>query len=290
MTKEVERREKKPVGPRAEDWAEGPVLTSGLIGAFVVAAVYVFVMPAFATTRFGRVLVDSAWVGKTIFTLGFWGLTLLIFKWRNQEQLRKLLHQDLLPTTWSRSITPANATLFIRLIQCHCQEHAIHPLTRRLVQGLAALENGQSRSEIQQLLRNQSDVDAERLEGSYSLIRTFIWSAPILGFIGTVLGIGSAIGGFSASMGAADDLTAVKSSLGEVIKGLAFSFQATFVGLVTSLVLVFATNLRHKAETRDLADMNDYCERQFLSRVMVPISEGAEEPGSEPPTGHRVKV
>jgi len=275
---------------RADGWAEGPVITSGLIGALIVAIAYVFVMPSFATTYFGRVLVDSAWVGKTIFTLGFWALVLLFFKWRNMERLQGLLHEDLLPATVSRNITPANAMLFIRLIQCRWEGQAGHPLARRLVQGLAALENGQSRPEIQQLLRNQSDADAERVEGSYSLVRTFIWSAPILGFIGTVLGIGSAIGGFSASLGSAEDLTAVKSSLGQVIAGLAFSFQATFVGLVTSLVLVFATNWRHKAETGVLAEMGEYCEHHFLNRVMLPVGENKEEQGHPQTTGRGAEV
>ncbi len=266
------------------------MLTSGLIGALVVAVIYVFILPLFATSHFGRVLIDSAWVGKTIFTLGFWGLALLFFKWRDQEQLRVLLDEDLLPATLSRSISADNATHFIRLIQCRCENHAFHPLTRRLVQGLAALGSGRSRAEIQQLMRNQGEADAERLEGSYNLIRTFIWSAPILGFIGTVLGIGSAIGGFSTSMGTADDLTAVKSSLGQVIAGLAFSFQATFVGLVTSLALVFATNLRHKVETGMLAEMNDYCELHFLSRVAGPAGEGNVEPVPADPEGDKTVV
>ncbi|HSA10346.1 MAG TPA: MotA/TolQ/ExbB proton channel family protein [Candidatus Paceibacterota bacterium] len=275
------KQERGPVKSRRRDrWAEGPVFTSGLIGALVVAVAYVLVMPLVANTHFGRVLTDSAWVGKTIFTFGFWALALLCFKWRNVERLRELLQADLLPMAVGKTVTPENSTLFVRYIQSCWGDQARHPLARRLVQALAAVAKGQSRPEIQQLLRSQHEADVDQIEGSFSLVRTFIWSAPILGFIGTVLGIGFAIGGFSVSMGAAEDLTAVKSSLGQVIAGLAFSFQATFVGLVVSLVLVFATNWRHKAEMEFLGEVGDYCEHHLLSRVTAPangIATGVED-------------
>ena len=43
------------------------------------------------------------------------------------------------------------------------------------------------------MISSMSDVDANKVAGSYSLIKVFLWAIPIMGFIGTVLGIGTAI-------------------------------------------------------------------------------------------------
>ena len=44
-------------------------------------------------------------------------------------------------------------------------------------------------------MRVLSDNDAMALDSSYALMRFIIWAMPILGFLGTVLGITAAIAG-----------------------------------------------------------------------------------------------
>ena len=43
------------------------------------------------------------------------------------------------------------------------------------------------------MLKSQSEIDATMVDSSYVLIKVFIWAIPILGFIGTVLGISEAV-------------------------------------------------------------------------------------------------
>ena len=117
---------------------------------------------------------------------------------------------------------------------------------------------GQTTSEVLQDWQIQSQVDADELESSYTMIRTFIWAIPILGFIGTVLGIGQAIGGFASSLQSAEDMATIKSTLGHVVKGLAFAFDTTFLGLVVSLVVMFPMNVMHRAEQSLISMIDDY--------------------------------
>ena len=49
----------------------------------------------------------------------------------------------------------------------------------------------------------ESAADEGRVDASYALVRVFVWAVPTLGFIGTVLGLGAAVGGFSESLEAA---------------------------------------------------------------------------------------
>ena len=64
-----------------------------------------------------------------------------------------------------------------------------------------------------------ADQAAERLHESYSLVRTITWAVPILGFLGTVVGITMAIANVTPEQ--------LDTSLGEVTDGLAVAFDTT---------------------------------------------------------------
>jgi hypothetical protein len=65
------------------------------------------------------------------------------------------------------------------------------------------------------------------VQSSYTLSNVFIWAIPILGFIGTVIGIGQAVGAFSGSLDQAQDISLLKKSLNDVTGGLATAFDTT---------------------------------------------------------------
>lgn len=48
------------------------------------------------------------------------------------------------------------------------------------------------------------------METSYALVQGFVWAIPVLGFIGTVVGLSQAIGGFTAVLQGVDKV--VRSS------------------------------------------------------------------------------
>jgi len=114
---------------------------------------------------------------------------------------------------------------FIQYLQSGHKGEDSNLVSKRLELALERVAYGQTPSEVLQDLQTQSQVDADELESSYTMIRTFIWAIPILGFIGTV-----AIGGFASSLQSAEDMATIKSTLGHVVKGLAFAFDTTFPG------------------------------------------------------------
>ena len=74
-----------------------------------------------------------------------------------------------------------------------------------------------------ELLRHQSDLDVDTAASGYRTVKLFIWAMPILGFIGTVVGISLAVGGFSDFLTAGvsiDEIDSVTAKLGEVAGGL----------------------------------------------------------------------
>ncbi len=98
--------------------------------------------------------------------------------------------------------------------------------------------------------RHQIDIDAETTTSGFTMVRVFIWAMPILGFIGTVVGISLAVGDFSGFLsGDIDDIELVKRELANVANGLSFAFNTTLLGLVTSLLaMLLATWVQRRGE------------------------------------------
>jgi hypothetical protein len=80
-------------------------------------------------------------------------------------------------------------------------------------------------------LKYLSETDAGRAHGSYALLRIIIWAIPILGFLGTVIGITMAIASLNPQ--------ALEDSLPTVTGGLGVAFDTTALALGLSMVLMF---------------------------------------------------
>jgi len=120
---------------------------------------------------------------------------------------------------------------------------------------------------VSEQLAMQASVDAAAVESSYTMVKVFIWAIPILGFIGTVMGIGASVGGFSESVAAAADLDVMKDSIGTVTTGLGLAFDTTLLALVMSIFIMFPTSSLQKAEEDFLANVDDYCRQHLIARL-----------------------
>ena len=77
--------------------------------------------------------------------------------------------------------------------QNHLLGFARTALARRLTEVLHYVRNREDGSGLEDHLRYLADLASDRLLQSYSLIRTVTWAVPIMGFLGTVVGITMAI-------------------------------------------------------------------------------------------------
>ena len=101
-----------------------------------------------------------------------------------------------------------------------------------------------------EFFKHQIDLDVDNAQSGYTIIRIFIWAMPILGFIGTVIGISSAVGDFSGFLGGdIDQVDRVKMELSKITTGLSYAFDTTLLGLLSSLIaMVFTTLVQRKEE------------------------------------------
>ena len=124
---------------------------------------------------------------------------------------------------------------------------------------------------LEEHLKYQAELAGESLHSSYALVRTVTWAIPILGFLGTVIGITMAIANVTPEQ--------LESSLGEVTAGLAVAFDTTALSLALSMVLVFATFLVERSEHALLARVERYGIQTLLpllSQPAVPQSPFAQ--------------
>ncbi len=93
----------------------------------------------------------------------------------------------------------------------------------------------------------------QSLEESYLIPRYIAWAVPVLGFIGTVLGISLAADGIRRILSSASGLSGMSGELGGAIAPLGIAFDTTLVALSLSVVLMLALTLVQRSEEGALA-------------------------------------
>lgn len=118
-------------------------------------------------------------------------------------------------------------------------------LVTRLQEVLTRQSQRGSTKHLADDLRELSGRDADGAHDSLGLVRIIVWAIPMLGFLGTVIGITQTLGGldFSSGTAAVDNLKS----------GLYVAFDTTAMGLVLSVFAIFLQFPVERSEQRLLA-------------------------------------
>ncbi|MEX0703135.1 MAG: MotA/TolQ/ExbB proton channel family protein [Planctomycetales bacterium] len=139
---------------------------------------------------------------------------------------------------------------------------------RRLAEVCAYVRGRRSTAGLEDHLKYLAELASARLSDSFGPVRTITWAVPIVGFLGTVVGITLAIANVTPEQ--------LDTSLTEVTGGLAVAFDTTALSLALSLVLVFATFLVERSEQNVLAEVEDL----GIQRILALLPESAQVSGS----------
>jgi biopolymer transport protein ExbB/TolQ len=194
-----------------------------------------------------------------------WAMSILFLKLQKLSHQRKALLLDVLPWELGAEINRDNVSQFIDNLYKLPHRLRDSMMVNRIRKALELFEVKQNTGDVTNMLSSQSDIDSMRIGGSYALLKAFLWAIPILGFIGTVIGLSHAIGGMDFSN--MTDLKQVTSTLGKVTGGLGTAFDATLLGLVLAMFLNFPLNSMMKAEDDCLNDIDSFCNEVLLPRL-----------------------
>jgi hypothetical protein len=139
---------------------------------------------------------------------------------------------------------------------------------RRITAILEFLSLRRSANDLDDQLRTLADNDAVALESSYALTRFISWAIPILGFLGTVLGITEAIAGVTPQE--------LEHNINRVTDGLALAFDTTGLALALTMIVMFFSFIVEKLEQRMLEAVDRAAEQQLAHRFERTGSEGGE--------------
>jgi len=207
---------------------------------------------------------ERSWVNYMETFFFFWALALLYLKSQKLRHQKDAMFLDVLPAEIGQEINNGNVGSFIDTLYGLPGRLRDSLMVNRIRKGLELFEVRQNNGEVSNMLSAQSDIDSARIGGSYSLVKVFLWAIPILGFIGTVLGLSTAIGSIDLKV---SDIEKVMGSLGQVTSGLGTAFDTTLLGLVLAMFLNFPMNALAKAEDDNLNNIDAFCNEVLLPRL-----------------------
>jgi biopolymer transport protein ExbB/TolQ len=91
------------------------------------------------------------------------------------------------------------------------------------------------RDGLERDLQALSEADADKQHDSYSLVRIITWAMPMLGFLGTVLGISETLGTLDTKMLASQS----QEAMNQLTAGLYVAFDTTAIALVLTVIAMF---------------------------------------------------
>ena len=201
--------------------------------------------------------------------LSFWCIGLLVLKWLNLRKQRHAMMIQALPNDISEEINLSNLKQFHDHLITFPRPLRNTYMVNRVRKALEFFYVRRNNPETATMISSLSEVDAAKANGSYGIVKVFLWAIPIMGFIGTVVGIGAAIGGFGAVFGAGEggDMSQIKEPLLNVLSSMAVAFDTTLLALVVSIILSFPSSSLQGQEDDLVSDVDEYCVDHLLKRL-----------------------
>ncbi len=258
-----------------------PGLTPILIGAAAGSLFYLVIALGLLTALWGpkgflipgdaaeSVIENGYWIGRV---MGSWvnlfsfiafgiAVALLLSRSRQIQMEERSFSLDLLGADDDSLLLPDDALEIRKRLKYVDEKTQRTVLLQLLSAGLQRARANWSAGDCGEAIKTQTELIQGQVEASYSIIRYLAWAIPSIGFIGTVLGIGYAMGALQGAKG--------ENMLTEAAKHLSMAFDTTFVALVLSLILMFLLHRVQAADDGFLVRATDWCMRRFVFRMHI---------------------
>ena len=197
---------------------------------------------------------------ESCFILLFWAMAIMAYKAVLAVRERALLQQDLLHITEGMSVLPEDTRELSRPLQALPDKDRESLLPRALLTALHRFRSTRNIQDTSDAVHSVCEGESERLDSELSMVRYIAWAIPSVGFIGTVRGIGEALG--QAHKAVEGDIAGVTASLG-------VAFNSTFIALILSIVLMFLLHQLQLQQERLVLNTQDYCDEHLLRHLQV---------------------
>lgn len=197
---------------------------------------------------------------ETCFVLMLWALMIMGRKAFEALGERKMLDQQLLKVSSGVSILPQDSREYSRALQNLPEKQQALMAPRTLLMALQRFGSTANVAAVATAIKDTCNAESDRLDSELSMVRYIAWAIPSIGFIGTVRGIGEALG--QAHKAVEGDIAGVTISLG-------VAFNSTFIALVISIFIMFFSHQLQLLQERLVQNTQDYCDTNLLNYLKV---------------------
>ena len=197
---------------------------------------------------------------EACFILMLWALVIMGRKASRLLRERGMLDLDILHAKEGIKFLPQDMHRLSRQIQSLPAGQQDYLLPRALLMALHRFGSTQNVQDVSFATSTVCESESERLDSELSIIRYTTWAIPSIGFLGTVRGIGDALG--QAHKAVEGDIAGVTESLG-------VAFNSTLIALCISIVLMFVVHQLQLLQERLILDTQNYCNDHLIRHLQA---------------------
>jgi biopolymer transport protein ExbB/TolQ len=143
-------------------------------------------------------------------------------------------------------------------------------VVRRVREALEYVRRKNSADSLDQHLRHLEELEGVRVNAAYSMVRIIIWAIPILGLLGTVIGITIAVANLNPET--------LEESMTKVTHGLGVAFDHTATALSLTMMLMFVKAGVERIEDGLLARVDERVNEELVGRFQQ--TDAGEDPNA----------
>ncbi len=189
-----------------------------------------------------------------------WAMLILGYKALLVRRERRMLARDLIHVPEGIKVLPEDAKDYARQLEDMPAEEKSSLVVRALQRTLDRFAATRSIRDSAETSRSVCDSEADRMDSGLAMIRYIAWAIPAIGFIGTVRHISEAL--LQAHKAVTGDITNVTSSLG-------IAFNATFVALSLTVVLMFFLHQLQQAQEGFVHNTDHWIDQHLIRHMQV---------------------
>ena len=189
-----------------------------------------------------------------------WAMLIIGYKALLVRRERKLLERELIHVPEGIKVLPEDAKDYARQLEGLPDQDKRMLVVRALQRTLDRFAATRSIRDSAETSRAVCDSEADRLDSGLAMIRYIAWAIPAIGFIGTVRHIGDAL--LQAHKAVTGDITGVTSDLG-------IAFNATFVALLLTIILMFFLHQLQQAQEGFVHDTDHWIDQHLIRHMQV---------------------
>lgn len=208
-------------------------------------------------------------IQNAIYLITAAGLADLYVRWQVARREKRFLRAQFLPEDQSSVLQIEDlGAIRKKITNLYDGEHGFLPYLMDIT--IIQLQTSRSVDQAVAILVSSLELMTHRVEMRYQMVRYISWLIPTIGFIGTVIGIATAL----------EFINPQKIDLGKVTGGLSVSFYTTLIALLVSVVIVFIQHAVQKEEEIALNEAGQYCLKNLINRIYIPAHHARERVAS----------